>query len=798
MNKNIKSALRNLVKRRLFSIVNITSLTFGLLCALFIGTYLIYEFSFDRQIKEHESVFRVTSVRDNNEQGVIVPTAIKPYLDTQVDQVAQAARAQRTGPLVFRVDEELIRERNGYYADPELLDILSIAIHKGEGEQALKTNGTILISEELSQKYFPNESAVGQEIKIDTWFEEEPVRLVVRGVFNTVKPNNHFRPDYLISIDVLKKGSRKPLSQEWSNSNCFTYVRLINDVSAGLIDERIADIVVENSDFDMSGYKLQLQPVTNIHMQDFTAFGDIPGQVSKSNMYILSGIGLLIILLVCINFFNMSTARSLERAKEIGIRKTIGASRKSLMIQFMTESAMQVSIGLILSVILVEVFDESITSMTGLSFNLNAMIGAFGYYNFCSFVVLLWFFLVIGSGFYPALIISKFKPVDSLKGRINVGTSKVGLSKVLLVLQFTITLSIGIIALVVYNQVSFMQVKDPGFQRDTMVSVDLATPEIRKAFVNELEKEPLVESVAFTDSNVINIFNSSTGYYWPGLPEDETVRMFHMSIDDQFIPSMGITLLAGRNLNDELTTDDNSVILNESAAKIMGIQDFDNLPSITNGKDKYERKLNVIGVIKDFQSGTLRDKDKPIIFYRNKRRLFRACIKLSGNNTAQAITSINQIWDSIIKDEPFEYASMNDDYERILAKDKASGNTLLFFTVVSVAISFFGLFGMTSLSIQSRVKELGIRKILGAHFKDIFGAISKQFKYTMLLALLIGVPLAWFLGDQWLNEFTHRIDLTTLIPLQVVIGMSLLGLITIYFCMLKFTRKNPVETLREN
>ncbi|OEK04764.1 ABC transporter permease [Roseivirga misakiensis] len=799
MNKNLKSAVRNLVKKRLFSLVNIASLTFGLVCALFIGTYVIHEFSFDRQINEHESVYRVTNLRDNNERGVIIQTAIKPYLDTQVDQVDQAARVQRSAPKVFKVADKLIRERNGYYADFEVLDILGFEIVEGNQNEALKAKESIIISEALSEKYFSNTSAIGQVIELNKRNSDVPLKLTVSGVFKNVQPNNHFRPEYLISMDVVASLGHKPIDQEWGNANCFTYLKLKEGVDPEQIDTRIKDLVVENSPYDMGGiYELKLQPLADIHMQDFVAFGDIPGQVSKSNMFILSGIGFLIILLVCINFFNMSTARSLERAKEIGIRKSIGASRRNLVVQFMTESALQVSIGLVLSVILVEVLDESITSLTGLNFNVNAMVLAFGYFNFACFTLGLWLFLVVGSGFYPALIISKFKPVESLKGKINMGRSKVGLSKILLVLQFTITLSIGIIALIVYSQVSFMQVKDPGFQRDTMISVDIFDRDTGKSFLNELKKEPLIESISFTDSNVINIFNSSTGYSWPGKSPDATVRMYHMSIDDQFIPSMGIELLAGRNLDDDLSTDDNSILVNQAAAKLMGIESFDELPIITNGKGEYETKLNVIGVIKNFQSGTLRDADKPIILRRNQQRLFRACIKLAPTNQDKAIASINRVWDSLIPDEPFEYAAMNESYERMLAKDKASGNTLLFFTVISVAISFFGLFGMTSLNIQSRIKELGIRKILGAHYKDIFGAISREFKYSMLLALLIGVPLAWTLGSQWLNEFTHRIELTSAIPIKVAVGMSVLGLLTVCFCMLKFTRKNPVDTLREN
>ncbi len=798
MNKYLKSAYRNLVKRRLFSFVNIASLTFGLICALFIGTYVIYEFSYDRDITEVEKVYRVNNVRDGQETGVIVPTALKPYFDTQVDRIELASRVQRTGPIVFRVDDLLIRESDGYYADPEILDILSIDIKYGSREEALRARQSIIISESLSDKYFQGQSPIGKEIQIDEYVDDEPMKLLVVGVFKDLAANRHFQPDYLMSIDILKGFQSKPLEQEWSNSNCFTYVKLIDGVEVGQINDRIANIVVENSDFDMTGYVLLLQPVKEIHMQDFVAFGDIPGQVNESNMLILAGIGLLIILLVCINFFNMSTARSLERAKEIGVRKSIGATRGNVMIQFMTESALQVTIGLVLSIILFEVLGDVLSTFTGLSFNTGTMVASFGYQNFTLFVLSLWLVLVVGSGFYPSLVISKFKPVDSLKGKVNVGHSKVSLSNVLLALQFTITLTIGIIAVVVYSQVKFMQTKDPGFQRDAMVSVDLFDASVRSNFVENLNQNPLIESVAFTDSNVINIFNSSFNYSWPDKVEEENVRIYHMSIGLNFLESMGISMIEGRNFDPELTTDRDAVILNEAAAKLMGVVSLNDFPTITRGRDEYEKQLNVIGIVKNFQSGTLRESDKPMLLYQNPNRLFRAYIKLSESDQQEAIAGVEDAWNALVPDQPFEYRSLDAGYELILAKDKASGNTLLFFTLVSVAISFFGLFGMTSLNIQSRIKELGVRKILGAHYKDIFAVVSKEFRYTILTALVIGVPLAWFLGNRWLSDFSHRIDLTSTIPLLVVAGMACIGLLTIYFCTQKFTRINPVDTLREN
>jgi len=797
MNKYIKSAYRNLIKRKLFSFVNIISLTFGLVCALFIGTYVIYEFSYDKEIDDVERIYRVNSVWKENQVGVIVQTAIKPYMDKNMGQVEMSTRVQRTGPFVFKVGDIVIRERNGYYADPEVFEILDFDFTLGVKENALKEIRTIAISESFAKKYFGDKNPLGQQILTDEDIDGQRLGLTVAGVFEDIPANRHFRPDYLISIDIIRAFQSRPIDQEWGNSNCFTYVKLLPGVMADQINSQIANIVVENSEYDMTGYALRLQAVSDIHMQDFVPFGDIPGQVSKQNMLILAGIGSLIVLLVCINFFNMSTARSLERAKEIGVRKSIGASRSNVMVQFMTESALQVTVGMVLSIILFEVLGDLLAEFTGLSFNIGTMVESLGYLNFSLFILSLWVVLVIGSGFYPSLVISKFKPVDSLKGKVNIGRSSVSVRKVLLILQFTITLTIGVVAVVVYSQVKYMQAKDPGFERDAMVSVDLFDDGLKSTFVEALNKNPLIEAVTFSDSNVIRIFNSSRGYRWEGKSEEEDITIYHMSIDENFIPSMNVSLIEGRNFDFDLTTDKDAVILNQAAAKLMGIESLEASPKVTRGSGEYEKQLNVIGIVKNFQTGTLREKDKPVLMYQNPNRLFRAYIKLSDNRRADAIADIESVWNSLVSDQPFEYQSLAEGYDRILAKDRASGNTLLFFTVVSVAISFFGLFGMTSLNIQSRMKELGIRKILGAHYRDIFAAVSKQFQYTMLTALVLGVPLAWYLGSEWLNGFAHRINITTVIPLFVVVGMTCIGLITIYFCTQKFTRINPVQTLRE-
>lgn len=797
MNKYLKSAYRNLIKRKLFSFVNIASLTFGLVCALFIGTYVIYEFSYDKEIADVDRAYRLNSIWKESQIGVIVQTAIKPYMDKNMGQVEMSTRVQRTGPFVFTVGDVIIRERNGYYADPEVFDILDIDIALGDKEEVLKGVRSIAISERFALKYFGDQNPIGGQIITDEEMDGQPLGLTVAAVFKDIPANRHFRPDYLISMDIIRSFQSRPIDQEWGNSNCFTYVKLHPGVTADQINSQIANIVVENSEYDMTGYALRLQSVRDIHMQNFVAFGDIPGQVSERNMLILAGIGFLIVLLVCINFFNMSTARSLERAKEIGVRKSIGASRGNVMIQFMTESALQVTIGMILSIILFEVMGDILAEFTGLSFNIGTMVQSLGYLNFGLFIFSLWVLLVIGSGFYPSLVISKFKPVDSLKGKVNIGRSGVSLRKVLLILQFTITLTIGVVAVVVYSQVRYMQAKDPGFERDAVVSVDLFDDALKSTFVENLNKNPLIEAITFTDSNVISIFNSSRGYSWEGKSAEEDISIYHMSIDENFITSMNISIVEGRNFDFDLVTDKDAVILNEAAASIMGISSLEDLPKVTRGSGEYEKQLNVIGIVKNFQAGTLREKDKPILMYQNPRRLFRAYIKLSDSNRAEAIAGIERTWNLLVPDQPFEYQSLSEGYERILAKDKASGNTLLFFTVVSVAISFFGLFGMTSLNIQSRMKELGIRKILGAHYKHIFAAVSRQFQYTMLVALLVGVPLAWYLGSEWLNGFAHRINITSVIPLIVVAGMLVIGLITIYFCTQKFTRINPVQTLRE-
>lgn len=803
MNKYLISAYRNLVKRRLFSLVNVIGLTFGLVCALYIGTYVIYEFSYDTFYKDTSNIYRLNKTSPTKsgqaQTDVILPTALKPHFDEHFDQIAQSARIQRTGPMVFGAGESKVRERNGFYADPELLQILEVPVVQGDGTAALGSAEGILISESLSRKYFPEGSALGESISISPYYNTTSrMELVILGIYKDFPVNTHFKPDFLFSIELLKKRQRKPLAEEWSNSNAFTYVKLMEGVDQASVNALIADLLVKNNTYDMTGHRLYLQPISEIHMQDFVAFGDLPGQIKKSNLYILSGIGVLILLLVCINFFNMSTARSLERAKEIGIRKSVGASRMNVIVQFMIEAALQVTVGLVLSIILFEVSDGVFASITGASFEVGVMISAFGLGQFLIFVGLLWLALVFGSGFYPALVISRFKPVDSLKGNVRLGGRGFNLGRLLLTVQLVITLVISIVAFTIYGQVSFMEKKDPGYDRDAMISLMVFNNNALPLFHEAFEQNPLIERFSFTDDNLLRVFNAASDYSWPGKDKDERIKVFRLSIDDRFLPSMGIELIAGRNFNPDLKTDDQAVLLNESAAKLMGISSMTDFPAITKGSGEYEETLQVIGITKDFQAGTLREEDKPIVMYRNSKRLFRAYIVLNKQQTARGLKSIEDTWNKLMPDQPFEYQNLNEVYESMLSKDRASGKTLLFFTVVSVAISFFGLFGMTSLNVQSRMKELGIRKILGAHFKDIFSAVSKQFRATMLIAILIGIPLAWLIGQRWLDEFTHRIQMGAILPLVVILGMTVIGALTLYSCTLRFIRMNPVDTLRES
>lgn len=800
MNKlNLKSALRNLRKKRLFAFVNIGGLTFGMLCALFIGTYVMHELSYDQFYPDHERIYRVNVNRNKGglvEKGVIVPTGLKPYFDENIAQIESSARLQRSGPAIFEKGQGFFKETGGFYADIEFFSLLSIELTEGDAATALVQPEAMLISESLKQKYYGDEPVLGKAITISGTFDKAATTYQIMGVYPDFPGNSHLSPDYLLSIEKLRLKQKRPIDAEWTNFNAFTLVKLSDNVNVDDVNALIRDVVVESStQYDMSGNTVALQPIADVHLQGFAAFGDMPGQVKKSSIYILSGIGVLILVLVCINFFNLSTARSLERAKEVGVRKSVGASRGNLIGLYLTEAGLQVVVSLLLALILFEISGDYFGTLLGTNLSMGEMVNSLGLVNFLFFAFALVSVLIVGAGFYPAFIISGFRPVESLKGKVKLSSAKFSLGKSLLVIQFVITLAIGIVASIIYSQVDYMENIDPGYDRQSVISVQLFDSEGLKSFGEGLATNPLINSVTYLDDNLQQIFNSSTDYGWEGKPEDQQVRVHRLSVDNNFLESMGMQLLQGRSFDSDLSSDDKAVILNENAAKLMGISAVDDFPTITKGENEI---LNVIGIVANFKAGDFRENEKPVVLYRNPGRFYQAYIRLNAQNIPAALKSVEDKWKSSIPGTPFEYRFLDDQYERLLAKDRQTSSVLVFFTSLSILISFIGLFGMIRLRVQNRLKELGIRKILGATIRQVIGAVSREFVLYLSLAVLIGIPLAIYTGNLWLAEFTERITVTAMLPIAVILLMMSIGLITLLFSTLPLTRLNLVETLKED
>ncbi len=796
---NLKTALRNLRKKQLFSFVNIGGLTFGMLCALFIGTYVMHELSYDKFYPDYERIYRVNVNRDKGglqEKGVIGPTGLKTYLDENVGQIETAVRLQRAASGIFEKGEEVFKETGGFYADVDFFSLFGIELLEGNAGNALSRPEAITLSQSLKEKYFGDAPALGESLTIVRAYNGTPMTFQVQGVYADFPGNSHLSPDYLLSFEKLRLIQKRPVDAEWTNFNAFTFVKLHKEARVEVVNELIKDAVVESStQYDMTGNVLELQPVSEVHLQDFVAFGDMPGQVKKSSIYILSGIGMLILALVCINFFNLSTARSLERAKEVGVRKSVGASRRNLIGLYLTETGIQVIISLLLALILFEVSGDYFGGLLGTQLSMGEMVTTLGLANFLAFTLALVVVLIVGAGFYPAFIISGFRPVESLKGKIKLNSAKFSLGKSLLVIQFVITLTIGVVASIIYTQVMYMENTDPGYNRQSVISVQLFGSEKLRAFGEKLASSPMISSVTYLDDHLQKIFNSSTDYAWEGKPEDQQVRVYRLSVDNNFLESMGIKLLQGRGFDANLSSDDNSVILNENAARLMGISSLDDFPTIKKGKDE---TLNVIGIVANFKAGDFRENDKPVLLYRNSGRFYQAYIRLNAQNIPAALESVETQWKSDNPGVPFEYRFLDDQYERLLAKDRQTSSVLLFFTGLSILISFIGLFGMIRLRVQNRLKELGIRKILGASIRQVIGAVSKEFVFYLTLAVLIGIPLAIYTGNIWLAEFTERITVTAMLPLTVVLLMTGIGVITLLFSTVPLTRLNLVETLKED
>jgi len=804
----IKIAWRNLMKYKFISFINLFGLTVGLTCCLLIATYIVNELSYDRYNKNAENAYRLTR-SFNNAAGVVslnLSTVSPPfgyYFPTDFPEIKKMTLLLNNGTTPLKYKEKLISESNVYFADEHLFDVFTLKVLAGDPKTALREPFSVMLSEEMVKKYFGNEDPMNKVLRANNQFD-----IKVTGIYEGFPANSHLHPGVLVSFNTLKDSAvygAENLRTNWGNNSFFTFLllpehydikRMIARFPA-FVDRRM-DHKDYNGDLPSKYTKLGLQKLTDIHLYSHTDYEAEPnGDITR--VYIFSIIGLFILLIACINYMNLSTARSALRAREIGIRKVIGARKKEIIAQFLSESVLISWAAIVISFIFLYFSLPWLNSLSGQELSIRVLMK----WQILVPIILTPFVVGILSGIYPALFMSSFQPVKTLKGLLKVGSGNISFRKFLVVAQFSISIVLIITTIIVFQQLRYMQKTSLGYDKEHLISLpysnSINTP--YESFRNELLQNPEIRGVARSSriptGRLLDDMGASA-YVGDSLRPITTDIKF-LATDYDFIPTYAIHVVAGRNFSRAFGTDTSNFVLNEAAVQAIG---WKSSADAVGKNFKYGQfKGKVLGVVSDFHFESLRQKIVPIILVNTPvsptdSYFNTLSVKITGNHVTGALATLEKTWRKYMPEIPFRYTFLDESYTKLYESEQRQGTIFTVFACIAIFIACLGLFGLSAFTISQRVKEIGVRIVLGAKVNSIVVLLSGDFLKLVLIASVIAFPIAWYAMAHWLQDFAYRIDIQWWVFVLSAILALIVALGTVSFHAIRAAMANPVKSLR--
>ncbi|RDV14485.1 ABC transporter permease [Pontibacter diazotrophicus] len=798
-----KTAYRNIFRHKGFSFINIAGLALGLTACLLIGLFVHDELQYDKFLPEGERVYRVYNDISAEEAGTILAVVPPMFGATLKESVPEVETVVRILMLPFdsnqlvEVGEKSIYEKGRFYAEPEFFEVFQLPFKYGSPEKALEDPSSIVISDAFSERVFGDVDPVGKKVAVN----KEP--FIVRGVFST-EERFHLPVNFVLPFAAAQIPAER--MKNWGWQQFYTYVKLKEGANAAAAESKLQGIVGKQIDEARNKpfrYLPLLQPLNEVYLYSASFKFD---QSIKGNITYVRALGIIaifILLIACFNFVNLATAKSMQRAKEVGVRKAVGASRGQLMLQFMGETVLLTLISVIFAAALTSLLLPSLNEFAGkeMTFNL--------FKDPSLLLLLLLLTLVVGilAGLYPAMVLSGFKPVRVLKSAVVVD-SKVGkiqwLRHGLIVVQFALSIFLIICAGIVYKQVAYLHNKDLGFNKEQIMFFQMRGDNMfsnYETFKSELLKGPGIQDV-------------SIGYGFPGdatagdgvIVPDNGEQVNHstamLMVDFDYIYTLDVKVVAGRPFSRDFKTDaDQAFMINETAVRELGYgtpekalgqpllwPTWDNQDSVKEGK--------IIGVVKDFHFKSLYDKVDPTVLQIYPGAYVKVAVKMSSDNIAGSIDHVKEVWGEFSPDYPVEYIFMDDNFQKMYKAEDKLKSLLTIFTGIAIFVACLGLFGLAAYAAERRKKEIGIRKVLGAETSSIVTLLSKDFLKLVVIAALIAFPLAWYAMQIWLQDFAYRIDIPLWVFLVAGMVAALLAFVTISYQAIKAATNNPVLNLR--
>jgi len=809
----LKIAWRNLMKNKVFSFINVFGLSIGLTCCMLIAIYINHETSYDNYHKNIRQLYQLGTifVKDGrNERFPNTPAPMAFAMKQEYPEIEEAARAM----AMFAEDKTLLqyREENaplksfyetkGYLADSTFFRLFTYNFTEGDATTCLNNPNTMVLSEDIAHKFFGNKPALNKIIHISSNTAGD-TNYVVTGVFKPMQKPSQIDASFFVSIKGSNmEGFIKQQTDMVGNNMFHTFFLLKPGASAKNLEAKFPAFVDKyiGEGLKKAGfYKKQfLVPVSDMHLRSGMPV-NISATGSVTYLYILASIAVFTLLIACINFMNLSTARSSKRAAEVGVRKVLGAEKKSLIRQFLGESVLMALIAFVLAAVFTQVLLPSFAVVSGKDL----------FFSFKQHSILLGGFFILAivtgllAGSYPAFYLSSFKPVKVLKGRISNSLAAVSLRKVLVVFQFVISVVLIVASVIINNQMKYMRTKYLGFAKDQQIIIPMRSSTakgIYPALKDEIKNNSQVQTTGATLYYPGIINPSDIGLYMDGKNVDDAQIVHTNTVDESFLQTLGVKPIAGRLFSEQFPADTNNrMVLNEIAIKKIGFASAQEAIGRSLHFDWRGETYNytIVGVVKDFHFQDLRVPIEPYGFYLNNRPYYNyLMVHAKASDMSALLRSIESSWHKLNPNEPFEYSFLDADFQKNYQAENRLSAIVGYFTVIAILISCLGLFGLATFSAEQRIKEIGVRKVLGASVGNIVGLLSKEFLKLVLIAIVIASPVAWWAMNKWLQDFAYRTSIGwTVFVLTALIALCI-ALLTISFQAIKAAIANPVKSLR--
>lgn len=780
----LKIAVRNLVKHKAFAVLNITGLTIGLASSILILLWVQHELSFDRFHQQADQLYRITAEASDFKTAVS-PAAMAVGLKQELPAIENYVRISKPVTLFLEKDDQQFEEKRIFYADPSFLDVFTFPLLNGNRQNALNQPDAILLTEAMASKYFGKENPVGQTLVLTN-----RGNLTVTGVLANPPANSHLQFDFILPITTE---AGKQLNTVWGNFNHYSYLLLDKNAvktEAALfnLEKQIRAIYQKHIPESTLQVAFHLQPLTAIHLHSNLQI-DLAGTGNMLYVKIFFIVAVFILIVACINFMNLATARSARKAKEVGLRKVVGASRIQLIVQFLGESTFLSFISLLVAIGLVFLFLPAFNELAGTRLALELL-------NVKLILTLLGIAIATGliAGSYPAFYLSRFQPSKVLKGPVKFTDGSQLFRNALVVTQFVVSIVLLIGTVVIYNQLQFIKSRNPGFEKSNLLYMSM-TGEIwnkQELLKTSLQKNQLTSNFTIVSELPVNIDAGTNDVVWDGKDPNSQVIFPFLSVSENFIDVFQIQLLKGRSFSTDFVADSTNYVINETAMKTMGLNSENVLQQTLalNG-----RKGMIIGVVKDFNFKPVHTSIEPLILELNKWG-GHVIVRAAPGKSKETIQAMENMHQQLNPNFTLTYNFLDQDMANQYVGEQRIGKIFNLFTVLAILISCLGLYGLSAFMAQQRTKEIGVRKVLGASVANILYLLTGSFTRLILIASLLALPLAWIALNKWLEGFAYHITISWMVFILAPLASMLIGWVTVGYESAKAALSNPVKNLR--